>query len=359
MAESRGELNIFACDSGEPLAKKVYEKIVEKTKKAGDNQEINYISSRETQFANSEFKHTIKESIRGSDVYIIQDVENSVFPNPVKSYSVNDNYIALETAIKSVKRSQPKYITPVIPVFPYARQDKSPAREGINAKMIAKNIEGITRKIETVVTLDIHNEAIAGYFDEVNLENLHASKQIIEFIKENYDISNVLISSTDVGGIERADHYARVLGAPLGLIHKKRDYSKANSDMESVEETTFLGGCKDKDVILIDDMIDTGGTIINDANLLLNLKDMYGNDISARSVSAACSLPLFNGPCIKRFDEAYEEGNLKCVIRTDAVYHGDDFSEKHKWDRKVSIVSYLAKVIYNLNHDLSLSALLK
>ncbi|MBD3355365.1 ribose-phosphate diphosphokinase [Candidatus Woesearchaeota archaeon] len=354
MAESRGKLNIFACDSGEPLAKKVYKKLVEKAKKAGDDQEINYISSRETQFANSEFKHTIDESIRGSDVYIIQDVENSVLP-----YSVNDNYVALKTAIKSVKRSQPRYITPVIPVFPYARQDKSPGREGINAKMIAKSIEGITRKVETVVTLDIHNEAIAGFFDEVNLENLHASKQITEFIKDNYDLSNLLISSTDVGGIERADHYARVLGVPLGMVHKKRDYSKANSDIESVEETTFLGDCKGKDVVFIDDMIDTGGTIINDANLLLNLKDTYGNDVSAKSVSAACSLPLFNGPCVERFDKAYEEGILRCVIRTDAVYHGDDFSEKHSWDRKVSIVSYLAKVIYNLNHNLSLSALLK
>jgi len=354
MAESRGELNIFACVSGEPLAKKVYNRLVEKTNKSGDNQEINYISSKETHFENKEIKHTIDESIRGSDVYIIQDVENSVLP-----YSVNDNYLSLETAIKSVKRSQPKYITPIIPVFPYARQDKSPGREGINAKLIAKNIERITRKIETVVTLDVHNEAIAGYFDEANLENLHASKQIIEFIKDNYDISNVLISSTDVGGIERADHYARVLGVPLGMVHKKRDYSKANSDIGSVEETTFLGDCKDKDVIFIDDMIDTGGTIINDAKLLLNLEDRYGNDVSAKSISAACSLPLFNGPCIERFDRAYDEGILECVIRTDAVYHGDDFNEKHEWDRKVSIVSYLAKVIYNLNHDLSLSALLK
>ncbi len=337
--ESR--LGILTCEAGRPFANKVLEKLLEKQEKAY------LIDSKETHFANSEIKTLINESIRDTDVYVFQDVENSKLP-----YSVNDNYLALKTAIKAAKRSQARSIIPIIPYFPYSRQDKSMAREGITAAMVAREIEDISNKIDTVVTLDVHNDAIAGFFRDANLQNLHASKQIMEYIRETFNLKDILISSADEGSVDKANHYAKNLRCALGVIYKDRNYSKSNCDDSAIEKVTFLGDCKNKDVIIIDDMICTGGTIVKNVEMLKKEK-------GAKSVTAACSLPLFNGPAVKRLSKAYSEGILERVIGTDAIYHGNDFQQKNPWYKEVSVAGYFAKVIKNLTKGVSISKLLE
>ena len=334
---TRGKLSILACESGRPFAKKILDKII---KKKG---EVKFISSSEVKFANTERKAVIKESIRGADVYIIQDVENSA-----NEYSVDENLRALKTAIDAVYRSDANHITAVIPVFPYARQDKQEGREGITAAAVAREIEDVNAN--QVITLDVHNEAIAGFFRKAKFENLHASKNIIDYIKDNkndFNPKNLVVMSPDVGGARRAKHYAKMLGVNLILAYKDRNYDIPNS----IESIQIVGEVKGKDVLIVDDMIDTAETLIN---VVKKAKEK-----GAKKIYVACSLALFNGPSIERIKKAYEERYLTAVIGTDAVYHGPDFERKHPWYKEVSVAGYFAEVINRLNHSKSISKLLE
>ena len=133
----------------------------------------------------------------------------------------------------------------------------------------------------------------------------------------------------------------------MGFIYKKRDYAKSNC----VSESILLGDVTDRDVLLIDDMVDTGGTVVSTVKLL---KDKE----KAKKVYFACSLPLFNGDAVKKLDELYQKGYLSGLIATDAVYHGDDFSKRYPWFLEVSVAKYFARVIFNINHNRSISELL-
>jgi ribose-phosphate pyrophosphokinase len=333
----RGRLLISACGAGRPLAEKVFKKLKEKMKESDG---LHFLQTEEIWFANGEVKTVIKESIRGGDLYIFQDVENSTLP-----YSVNDNLMALKTHIDAAKRADAGRITAVIPVFPYARQDKSSEREGITAARIAQEFE--QQGADSILTFDIHNTAIKGFFRQAKLENLHASKNIIDYVKSTISLERLIVASPDTGGTKRAEFFAQRLGRPFVVCYKPRDYSVPNK----VERLDILGDVKDYDVLAVDDMIDTAGTVEKACTTLKRA--------GARRIYFACSLPLFNGRAIEILDGLHRDGLLDAVIGTDTVYHGEDFSLKHPWYRIVSIASYLAKVIRNLNRNESISKLLE
>jgi len=340
MEGKRGPLSIIACKSGLPFAKKILKELNNYLITEG-RQAIELIPSQEITFANTEIKTTIENSIRGSDLFIIQDVENST-----NDLSVDQNLRALKTAIDAARRAGAHYITAVLPTFPYSRQDKQTGRECLTAAQVAEEIEDIGA--ERVITLDIHNTAIAGYFRKAKFENLQASKNIIDFIKKNIPQENLVVVAPDEGGTKRASYYAQKLGVPLAIVYKERDYSKVSY----IENTTLLGDVSGKDVFIIDDMISTAGT-------LYHISKMLKEKFDAKSITLACSLPLFNSPAIDRLKELYESNTIMGVIGTDAVYHGDDFEGKNPWFNEVSVAKYFAKVIYNINNYLSLSKLLK
>jgi len=339
MEGKRGPLAIMACRSGLPFAKKILEKLNEYLVSEGKSQ-AELIPSRELSFANSEIKTILDKSIRGSDLYIVQDVENST-----NNLSVDQNLRALKTAVDVARRSDAEYITVILPVFPYSRQDKQSGRECITAAQVAAEIE--LAGAHRIITMDIHNTAIAGYFRKAKFENLHASENIIEFIKENIPKENLVVVAPDAGGAKRATHYAQKLGVPLALVHKERDYSR----LSHIENTTLLGDVSDKDVLIIDDMISTAGTFQNISNMLKK-------EFKAKTITLACSLPLFNPPALDRLKELYENKTIMGVIGTDAVYHGEGFEQKNPWFNEVSVSKYFAKVIYNINNCLSLSDIL-
>ncbi len=333
MSDTRGNLSILACESGNHFANKVLEKLKQKGVK------VNFIDSKEHHFADTEIKTVIEKSIRGADIYIFQDVENSV-----NGYSVDENLRALKTAIDAAWRCDASYITAVIPVFPYVRQDKQVRREGITASMVAREIEDANA--DHVITLDVHNLAIEGYFRRAKFENLRAYKTLVDYIKEHpddFDPENLRVMAPDLGGAERAGHYAQQLGVePVFSYKKKNDHL--------VESIQIIGEVEDKDVLIVDDMIDTAGTIIEAVRA--------SKDAGAQKVYAVCSLPLFNEPALERITKAYDDGCLTAVVGTDAVYHGVDFQEKNPWFIEVSVASYFAKVISSMNKRDSISALL-
>jgi ribose-phosphate pyrophosphokinase len=329
----------MACSSGLPFARKVLREL--NIYLSLDNRpNISLIKSEEIYFANTEIKTMINESIRGCDLYIIQDVENST-----DNLSVDQKLRALKTAIDAARRADAHYITAILPTFPYSRQDKQIGRECITAAQVAQEIENAGA--DRVITLDVHNTAIAGYFRTAKFENLHSSKSLLDYIKKNLTLDNLVIVSPDAGGAKRANYFAQKLGVSLAIAYKERDYSKPSC----VESMTILGDVSNKDVVIIDDMISTAGT-------LYNISKIIKEKFNARSIYLACSLPLFNPPAIERLNELFSKKIIREVIGTDAVYHGEDFKIKNIWFKEVSVARYFAKVIYNINDYTSLSSLL-
>jgi ribose-phosphate pyrophosphokinase len=332
----RGKLTLISCDSG----KHFYNKVVKEIKKLV-NHSICLPGSEEYYFANGEVKTIINKNIRGNDVYIFQNIDD-----PRSEKNVNDNFFALLTAIDAARYADADSITAVIPQFPYARQERRKTREGITAKLIARYLE--SAGVDRIITLDIHSEAIQGFFPKAKLENLHASSTFIDYFKSlNLNKETSVVVAPDMGSTERARIYSNALHFGIAVIDKERNYAKAST----IANMKLLGDVKNKDLIIVDDMIATGGTLIS---AITELKKHGANDIYI-----ATSLPYFNGNAVEKFDEAYKNGIFKKILGTDAVNWGEEFSKNHPWYEEVSMAPLFARVIYNINHKLSVSALLK
>jgi ribose-phosphate pyrophosphokinase len=301
---------------------------------------MSLVNSDEITFANGELKTIIHDNIRGADVYIVQSVDD-----PLSKKSINDNLIALLTAINAAYQSDADSITVILPQYPYSRQERKKTREGITAKQVASFLEmsGANR----VITLDIHAEAIQGFFNQAKLEDLHASTTLIKYFKGKFASKNLIVAAADVGGAEKARFYSNRLHTDMAIVDKARDYSRSSV----VESMRLVGNVSGKDVLIPDDMISTGGTIVNAARLLKlhNAKKIY----------IACSLPFFNHPALEILEDAYEQGDIECVMGTDAVFWGEKFNKETLWYHEVSIAPLFAQVIYNINTKHSVSELLR
>ena len=200
-------------------------------------------------FADGEFEVSFEESIRGCEVYLVQ----STFPN-------TDNLMELLLMIDAAKRASAKSVIAVIPYFGWARQDrKDKPRVSIAAKLVSDLL--VTAGADRVITMDLHADQIQGFFN-IPVDHLYASSVFIPYI-QSLNLENLVIATPDVGGAKRANSYAKYLNVPLVLCHKQR--AKANV----VANMTVIGDVKDKNVILVDDMVDTAGTITKAADLML------------------------------------------------------------------------------------------
>lgn len=225
-------------------------------------------------FADGEFEVSFEESIRGCEVYLVQ----STFPN-------TDNLMELLLMIDAAKRASAASIIAVMPYFGWARQDrKDKPRVSIAAKLVADLLT--TAGVDRVITMDLHADQIQGFFD-IPVDHLYASSVFIPYI-QSLKLENLVIASPDVGGAKRANSYAKYLNVPLVLCHKQR--AKANV----VAQMTVIGDVKDKDVVLVDDMVDTAGTITKEADLMMSS--------GARSVRALCSHAIMSDPASERVD---------------------------------------------------------
>ncbi len=227
-------------------------------------------------FADGEFEVSFEESIRGDEVYLIQ----STFPN-------SDNLMELLLMIDAAKRASAKTVIAVVPYFGWARQDrKDKPRVSIAAKLVADLLS--KAGIDRLITMDLHADQIQGFFN-LPVDHLYASSVFIPFIKK-MKLDDMIIASPDVGGAKRANSYAKYFNSPLVLCHKQR--AKANV----VEKMTIIGDVEGKDVVLVDDMIDTAGTICKAANVM--------KEAGARSVRALASHALMSGPACERVTDS-------------------------------------------------------
>ena len=223
-------------------------------------------------FADGEFEVSFEESIRGCEVYLVQ----STFPN-------TDNLMELLLMIDAAKRASAKSVIAVIPYFGWARQDrKDKPRVSIAAKLVSNLLQAAG--VDRVITMDLHADQIQGFFD-VPVDHLYASTVFIPYI-QSLNLKDLVIATPDVGGAKRANSYAKYLNVPLVLCHKQR--AKANV----VATMTEIGDVKDKNVILIDDMVDTAGTITKAADLMIQE--------GAKSVRALASHAIMSDPASER-----------------------------------------------------------
>jgi ribose-phosphate pyrophosphokinase len=312
------------------------------------------VDARFTVFANGEIKAEILESVRGKDIYIVEDVENHLpltFYGGVKrTLSVNDHLMTIFVTVDAVKQAGARRITLVIPNYPYSRQHKRKGREGLTASRIGIILE--TLGVDRILTLDIHSREISNSFRGMGLESLHASYQIIRQLSKMPEIvkGNFVVVSPDTGAVDRNKFYATTFKKPLALLYKERDYSRVSKDAleNNIAEIKLLGNVKDKTVFMADDILGTGGTLLKAMTFL--------REQGANKVIAAVSLPLFSGDAISYFDDAYKRGFFYRIIGTNAVFHEELL--KREWYISVSVSKLFARTISRLYQELSVSSLL-
>ena len=315
------------------------------------------VNTRFSYFANGEVKTELLESVRGKDVYIFQDVENHevLHLNGGKNdvvMTVNDHVMSLLVTIDAVRIAGAEKITLVVPAYPYARQHKRKGREGLTASLLGHmyELQGVNR----IITLDLHSREIVNAFSSCNLDNLHASYQIIRELSKIVDLSgqteDIVIVSPDTGAIDRNKFYASGLKLPLAMIYKERDYSIVTQDAHStnIKSVKLLGDVKGKVAFLADDMLGTGGTLLKAMEFLKNQ--------GATKVICAIALPFFTGDAIKNFDEAYEQGLFYRIIGTNAVYHEELLNRE--WFINTDVSGLFANVITRIHYNQSLGELL-
>ena len=276
-------------------------------------------------FADEEMFVEINENVRGQDIYLIQST----------SKPANDNLIELLISIDALKRASAKQITAVIPYFGYARQDRKPGpRTPISAKLVANLItsSGANR----VLTIDLHAGQIQGFFD-IPVDNLYAAPILVSDIKKKFNLDNTIITSPDVGGVVRARYIANKLNVNLAIVDKRRE--KANIS----EVLNIIGSVKKKDCILIDDIVDTAGTLTNAAEALINA--------GANSVSAYVTHGVLSEPALKRLGKSY----LKELVTTNTIKQIPN--EMKSKIRRLSIAPLIAEAVKRIDNYSSVSSL--
>ena len=273
-----------------------------------------------TKFSDGEFAVSYEESIRGRDVFLVQ----STFPN-------SDNLMELLLMIDAAKRASARQIIAVMPYFGWARQDrKDKPRVSIGAKLVADilSVAGIDR----VITMDLHADQIQGFFD-VPVDHLYASGVLLPYL-QSLRLENLVIASPDVGGSKRANTYAKYLGCPLVLCNKTR--ARANV----VDSMQIIGDVKDKNVVIVDDIVDTAGTITKAADLM--------KSVGATSVRACASHCVMSGPASDNvMNSALEE-----IVFTDSI----PYSNRCPKVKQISVADMFAETIRRVITNQSISS---
>lgn len=308
------KLKIFALSSNRPLAEKVTENV---------GLELGQLSVN--RFSDGEIQINIEESVRGDNVYIIQST----------SAPVNDNLMELLILVDALRRASARTINVVIPYYGYARQDrKARSREPITAKLVANMLQnsGVSR----VLALDLHAAQIQGFFD-IPVDHLMGAPLLADYFIQNGIAEDAVVVSPDHGGVTRARALAEFLKSPIAIIDKRRP--KANV----AQIMNIIGDVKGKKCIMLDDMIDTAGTITLGAQALM--------DAGAAEVYVSCTHAVLSGPAIERL----ENSPIKQVVVTDSI----QLPKEKQIDKivQVSVAPLIASAIKRINENRAVSPL--
>jgi ribose-phosphate pyrophosphokinase len=308
-------MKILTCNSNRPLAEAI-----------SDYLDLPLTKASVRRFSDMEVFVEIHENVRGEDVFVIQPT----------SYPANDHLMELLVALDALKRSSARRVTAVVPYYGYARQDrKSSPRTPISAKLVANMITAAGA--DRVLTLDLHNGQIQGFFD-IPTDNLYAAPVLVKDIQEHHSRQNLVIVSPDVGGVVRARDIARRLDADLAIIDKRRDRAGVSEVMN------IIGEVAGQRCILVDDIVDSAGTLCNAAAALI--------DAGASSVYAYVTHGVLSGGAVPRVAAA----PIETLVITDSIVATEAVRAAHNI-RQVTIAPLMAEAIQRISEERSVSSL--
>ena len=288
---------------------------------------VDLVPMQARDFANGEIFVRFEESVRGSDAFVMQS-----HTQPLNKWLMEQLIM-----IDALKRGSAKRITAILPFYPYARQDKKHrGREPISARLVADLLQAAGA--DRIVTVDLHTDQIQGFFNGP-VDHMHAMPILTDYVKEHYELDNIVVVSPDAGRVKVAEKWANTLGdAPMAFVHKTRSVDVANE----VVANRVVGDVEGKTAILLDDMIDTGGTIAGAVGVL--------RDAGAKDVIILCTHGVFSGPARERLSQC----GAKEVIATDTLPQSTE-----GWDNLtvLSIAPLLAKTINEIFENGSVTTL--
>ena len=308
-------MKLLAGNSNRPLAEAI-----------GQYLHVPFTRALVRRFADMEVFVEIEENVRGEDMFVIQST----------SFPANDHLMELLIIIDALRRSSAKRITAVIPYFGYARQDRKPGpRTPISAKLVANLITqaGASR----ILTVDLHAGQIQGFFD-IPTDNLYGQPEMVRDIRDYLDNEQLMVVSPDVGGVVRARGLAKRLGADLAIVDKRRERAGESEVMN------IIGDVSGRVCLLVDDIVDSGGTICNAADALL--------EKSAKAVYAYATHGVLSGGAVARI----RDSRLKSLVVTDSIAATEDI-RKCPNIRRISIAGLLGEAIYRIANEKSVSSL--
>ncbi|WP_418883442.1 ribose-phosphate pyrophosphokinase [Waltera sp.] len=361
-----GSLGIISLPGCKPLGEKVDQYLVkwraeresehkESLAFAGYQRESYLLDAKVPRFGSGEAKGQILESVRGTDLYLLVDVLNYSM-----TYSLcgNENHMSPDDHYQDLKRiiaavgGKARRITVIMPFLYESRQHKRTSRESLDCALALQEL--VSMGVDNIITFDAHDPRVQNAIPLHGFETVQPAYQFIKGLLRNVkdlqlDSSHMMVISPDEGGMGRAVFFANVLGLDLGMFYKRRDYTKIINGRNPIVAHEFLGASVEgKDVIIVDDMISSGESMLDTAKELKRMK--------ARKVFICTTFGLFTGG-LKKFDEYYENGIIDRVLTTNLIYQTPELLSKPYYIN-VDMSKYIALIIDNLNHDASLSDLL-
>jgi len=308
-------MHIISGNSNPILAKEISKELNEKI-----------IDVTVTRFADQEVFVEINENIRGKNIFVIQSTSNPA----------NDHLMELLITIDALKRASAQTVTAVMPYFGYARQDRKVGpRTPISAKLVADVLT--TAGIDRLLTIDLHAGQIQGFFN-IPVDNLYSAPVITKDIKNSYKNKDLVVISPDVGGVVRARNIAKRINGDLAIVDKRRDRANVSEVMN------IIGNIKNRDCIIVDDIVDTAGTLCNAASALI--------DAGAKSVSAYITHGVLSEPAVKRVVNS----KLKELVITDSIAPSK-LIQKARNIRILNLAPLIAEAIKRISSDSSVSSL--
>ena len=322
---------------------------------AGYQRDSYILGAKVPRFGSGEAKGTILESVRGVDLYIMVDVANYSLTyslcGQINHMSPDDHYQDLKRIIAAVG-GKARRITVIMPFLYESRQHKRTARESLDCALALQ--EMVNMGVDNIVTFDAHDPRVQNAIPLNGFETVQPAYQFIKGLLTHVkglsiDADHMMVVSPDEGGMSRAIYIANVLGLDMGMFYKRRDYTQVVNGRNPIVAHEFLGSSVEgKDIIVIDDMISSGESVIEVATALKARK--------ANRIFIFATFGLFTAG-LKRFDEAYENGTISRVLTTNLVYQTEDLLQR-EWYINCDMSKYIAYLIDTLNHDTSISDLL-
>ena len=365
----QGRLGIIAMRGCEEFAKKVSDQIVEIREKMGDTEIIGYhrdsylLDAAFPRFSTGEGKGVIKETIRGYDLFIISDCFNysvtykmydlkDADGNPLQVPMSPDDHFADLKRVISACAGKAKRITVIMPMLYEGRQHRRTSRESLDCALALQELENLG--VSNIITFDAHDPRVQNAI-RIGFESVSPTYQMIKALakSQNNDIKftpeNTMIISPDEGGMGRCVYYSQVLEVDLGMFYKRRDFTRIVDGRNPIISHEFLGdNVEGKDVIVVDDMISSGDSMIDVCKQLKSL--------NARRIFVFSSFGLFSSG-LERFDKAYSEGIFDKIFTTNLIYQTPALLEK-PWYYSVDMSKYVSLIVDTLNHDKSVSQFL-